>query len=31
MLDESPEIAVPIAGTLAQWLVEAEDRGAALR
>jgi CRP-like cAMP-binding protein len=31
MLAESPAIATHVAGTLAQWLVEAEDRIAALR
>jgi CRP/FNR family cyclic AMP-dependent transcriptional regulator len=31
MLAESPEIAGHLLGTLAQWLVEAEDRAAALR
>ena len=30
MLTESPEIANQLLGTLAQWLVEAEDRIAAL-
>ena len=31
MLAESPEIATHLLGTMAQWLVEAEDRAAALR
>jgi CRP-like cAMP-binding protein len=31
MLADSPEIATHLVGTLAQWLVEAEDRIAALR
>ena len=31
MLDESPEIAVPLASTLAAWLIESEDRAAAVR
>jgi CRP-like cAMP-binding protein len=30
MLADSPEIATHLVGTLAQWLVEAEDRIAAM-